>query len=68
MLYLAADIATFGEGKCYPKDLPNDPQLGDLATLISIAAPSTATPHGKPVIEWTVKRKDQTGSPTIPQP
>lgn len=67
LLYLAADIAAYGEGKCRAADLPSNPHTGDLATLVSIAAPATATPHGRSVIEWTVRRKDQKGTPTIPQ-
>jgi hypothetical protein len=67
LLYLAADIGAYGEGKCRAADLPAKPDTGDLATLLSIVAPATATPHGRPVIEWTVLRNDQKGSPVIPQ-
>jgi Z1 domain len=67
LLYLAADLADYGDRKCPAADLPSNPHPGDLATLISVAAPATATPHGRAVIEWTVRRKDRAGAPTIPQ-
>jgi hypothetical protein len=67
LLYLAADITASGEGKCRAADLPDNPQISDLATLLSIVAPATATPNGRPVIEWTVQRNDQKGTPAIPQ-
>jgi hypothetical protein len=65
LVYLAADPADAGDRKCRAADLPPNPDPGDLAVLISLVAPATATPNGRSVIEWTVRRSTQWGSATI---
>ncbi|WBB96395.1 hypothetical protein O7553_24255 [Solwaraspora sp. WMMA2059] len=68
LVYLAADIASYDSDRpCRVSEISDPVSLGDLATLISIAAPATATPHGRSVIQWTVRRGGHEGDPTISQ-
>ncbi|MEU8606431.1 Z1 domain-containing protein [Actinoplanes sp. NPDC048791] len=66
LVSVAADVASAGESKCTPGDLGASPDPGDLAVFLSLAAPATATPHGRSVIEWTVKRSGSAGEATVP--
>ncbi|RSN29081.1 hypothetical protein DMC61_21465 [Amycolatopsis sp. WAC 04169] len=67
LVYLAADPADAGDMKCQAANLSPNPVPGDLAVLISLVAPATATPTGRSVIEWKVRRSTQRGSATIDQ-
>jgi hypothetical protein len=68
LIYLAADLATFAGPSCPPTELPKDPSPGDIAVLLSLVAPAGATPHGRSVIEWSVKRRSSWGAPTVTLP
>ena len=46
-------------------DLDAEPAAEDLAVLLSIVAPARATPHGKSVIEWTVRRRSSAGTAAV---
>ena len=61
LVYVAADPSDKVGEKVSVEDLDPEPAAGDLAVLISLVAPARATPHGKSVIEWTVRRPSQTG-------
>lgn len=61
LVYVAADPVHKGDAKATVDDLDAAPGAQDLAVLISLVAPITATAHGKSVIEWTVKRPSQRG-------
>lgn len=65
LLYVASDPADGGNRRCAAADVPDKPKAGDLAVLVSIVAPATATPLGGPVIEWTVRRSAQRGSAVV---
>jgi hypothetical protein len=65
LISIAADAADAGESKSAPADLPDRPDTGDLAVFLSIAAPATATPHGRPVIEWKVERSGLRGQAAV---
>jgi hypothetical protein len=65
LIYIASDPAAGGEKRCLAADVPDRPDPGDLAVLISVVAPATATPHGRSVIEWTVRRSGQWGSAAV---
>lgn len=66
LIYVAADPSDRGVEQVSADDLGKNPAAKDLAVLISIAAPATATPHGKSVIEWTTLRPSATGNATVP--
>jgi hypothetical protein len=65
LIYVASDPVGLAERKVVASDVPPDPDPCDLAALISVVAPATATPHGRSVIEWTVRRKSQWGSAVV---
>lgn len=65
LIYVAADPADRTGEKVAVKDLDANPDGQDLAVLISVVAPARATPHGKSVIEWTVRRPSMSGQPTV---
>jgi Z1 domain len=66
LVYVAGDLAELGaEQKYTADDLPAEPSSHDLVVLFSLVAPATATPHGRSVIEWTVRRKDKMGTPSV---
>lgn len=65
LIYIAADPVARGAGKAKFDDLDAAPDPKDLAVLMSLVAPSSATPHGKSVIEWTVKRPSQRGTAAV---
>ena len=66
LLYVAADNADAPqEHKCRPDELPERPDPHDLVVLMSLAAPATATAHGRSVIDWTVKRESLRGSAAV---
>ncbi|GGK94393.1 Z1 domain-containing protein [Mangrovihabitans endophyticus] len=66
LIYLAADIRDRGDGPSPAADLPQEPDPADIATLISLAAPVTATPHGRSVIQWSVRREAARGDAVVP--
>jgi hypothetical protein len=68
LISIAADPADAGERKVTPASLPDEPDPGDLGVFLSIAAPATATPHGRSVIEWQVERKGLRGQVTVDKP
>lgn len=66
LVYVAADPVDVGDldttsGELFPR--PPSPQ--DLAVLISLVAPASATPNGKSVIEWTVRRPSKQGIASV---
>lgn len=61
LMYVAADPTDKRDEKAFVTDLDEAPPAEDLAVLISLVAPARATPHGKSVIEWTVRRPSQAG-------
>lgn len=65
LVYLAADLSDAGDRKCSAAELPARPSLGDVAVLISMVAPASATPDGRSVIEWAVRRAAERGSPVV---
>ncbi|BBX12138.1 hypothetical protein MNVM_12190 [Mycobacterium novum] len=65
LVYVAADPSHKGDAKATVDDLDASPGGRDLAVLISLVAPMAATPHGKSVIEWTVKRRSQWGTAAV---
>jgi len=65
LVYLAADVAGAGDRKCNAAELPERPEPGDIAVLISLVAPARSTPDGRSVIEWTVRRTAERGSPVV---
>ncbi|MED5812902.1 Z1 domain-containing protein [Mycolicibacterium sp. 050232] len=65
LLYVAADPADKPNAKVSVTDLAPEPAAQDLAVLLSVVAPARATPHGKSVIEWTVRKPDQIGAPSV---
>ncbi|ADT97565.1 Z1 domain-containing protein [Mycolicibacterium gilvum] len=67
LVYVAADPVAKGAGKATFKDLDAAPDAKDLAVLMSLVAPSTATTHGKSVIEWTVRRPSLRGTAAVPK-
>ncbi|MGE2736100.1 Z1 domain-containing protein [Mycolicibacterium vaccae] len=67
LVYVAADPVAKGASKAFFKDLDAAPDAKDLAVLMSLVAPSSATAHGKSVIEWTVKRPSLRGTATVPK-
>jgi len=64
LVYVAADPAD-AAGRVTVEDLDERPAAGDLAVLMSLAAPARATPHGKSVIEWTVRRPSESGTAAV---
>ena len=65
LVYVAADPVHKGASKATFKDLGMAPEAKDLAVLMSLVAPSSATTHGKSVIEWTVKRPSLRGIASV---
>lgn len=61
LLYVAADPVDKPGAKVSVADLGTEPAAHDLAVLLSVVAPARATPHGKSVIEWTVRKSDRSG-------
>ncbi|MCE3556453.1 Z1 domain-containing protein, partial [Pseudonocardia sp. RS11V-5] len=68
LLYVASDPADGGDRRCPAADVPDRPDASDLAVLISMVAPATATPNGGPVVEWTVRRSSQRGVAVVDAP
>jgi hypothetical protein len=65
LVYIAGDLSDLGLEKCNADMMPIEPSPHDLVALFSLVAPATATPHGRSVIEWTVRRKDLLGTPSV---
>jgi hypothetical protein len=65
LLYVAADRADAGDGESPASSLAKRPAADDLVVLMSMVAPATATPQGRPVVEWTVKRRSESGSVVV---
>ena len=67
LVYVAADPADKTGEKVSVTDLDPTPEPEDVAVLISVVAPARATPHGKSVIEWTVRKSDRSGDAAVPK-
>ncbi|MBX7452227.1 Z1 domain-containing protein [Mycolicibacterium sp. 3033] len=67
LIYVAADPVANGASKVSFEDLDSTPEATDLAVLMSLVAPSSATAHGKSIIEWTVKRPSMRGTAAVPR-
>jgi hypothetical protein len=65
LLYVAADRADAGDGESPADSLAEQPEADDLVVLMSMVAPATATPQGRPVVEWTVNRQSQSGTVVV---
>jgi len=65
LVYVAADRADAGADVSPAGTLDNEPPAHDLVVLMAMVAPATATPQGRPVIEWTAKRTSKTGSVVV---
>ena len=65
LVYVAADRADAGDGESPASSLEQEPAAHDLAVLMAMVAPATATPHGGPVVEWTVNRNSKNGSVVV---
>jgi hypothetical protein len=68
LVYVAADRADAGEDVSPASALVDEPAAHDLVVLMAMVAPATATPQGRPVIEWTAKRTSKTGSVVVSPP
>ncbi|MBD8507898.1 Z1 domain-containing protein [Hoyosella sp. G463] len=42
------------------------PKVGDIVPLLSLAVPSSATPHRRDLIQWTVRVKSEPDNPAVP--
>lgn len=67
LLYVTADPSDrAGDDRTVrAQDLPPTPPAEDLVPLLSLVAPATATPRGRSVIEWGVRRRADRGTPTV---
>ncbi len=65
LVYVAADPASHGASKTSFENLSASPEAKDLAVLMSLVAPTSATSHGKSMIEWRVKRPSLRGTPAV---
>jgi hypothetical protein len=65
LVYVAADRADAGEDVSLASSLVDKPAAHDLVVLMAMVAPATATPQGRPVVEWTVKRESQSGAVVV---
>jgi hypothetical protein len=65
LVYVAADRMDRVGERVLAADLDAEPAAEDLAVLLSIVAPARATPHGKSVIEWTVRRRSSEGTAAV---
>jgi hypothetical protein len=68
LVYVAADRADAGDGESPADSLVGEPAAKDLVVLMSMVAPASATPQGRPVVEWTVKRRSQSGAVVVNPP
>jgi hypothetical protein len=69
LVYVAGDLTdTQPEIRTDAADLPDRPRAADLVVLLSLVAPATATPGGRSVVEWTVRRSSSRGSATVVAP
>ncbi|MEU4692406.1 Z1 domain-containing protein [Actinoplanes sp. NPDC023714] len=66
LVSIAADIASLAASDtCRAIDLSSNPDVSDLAILLSTVAPATATPGGRSVISWEPARSGSSGSPVV---
>lgn len=65
LIYVAGDPAEMAEQTSNAAQMSKNPEQHDLVVLLSLVAPSTATQHGRSVIEWTVRRTEQHGTASV---
>jgi hypothetical protein len=65
LVYVAADRTDAGDGESPASSLEEKPTAHDVVVLMSMVAPATATPQGRPVVEWTVVRRSESGTVVV---